>query len=329
MARSEASRVSECGIVRDNAEADVDIMTDAYSFRTLDVFTDALFGGNPLAVLTDARGLSTEQMERITREFNLSETVFILPPENPALTRRVRIFTPGRELPFAGHPTVGTAFLLAATGMIPLTEGETHIVLEEGVGPVAVTIQVENGAPLSAELTAVQAPEFRSDVPSAKDVAAVLSLNASDVSMGEFAPEAVSCGVPFLIAPLINRDAVSRARLDRAAFERVLSGTWAPEIFLFDVSAATTGGTIGARMFAPDLGIGEDPATGSAAVCLAGYLAKRSPGDGTLRWTVAQGVEMGRPSTLMISAERKNQIVDSVRVAGKSVLVSEGILRVE
>lgn len=303
-------------------------MTDSYSFRTLDVFTDTLFGGNPLAVLTDARGLSTEQMERITREFNLSETVFILPPENPAHTRRVRIFTPGRELPFAGHPTVGTAFLLAATGMIPLTEGETRIVLEEGVGPVAVTIQIENGAPVSAELTAAQAPEFRSDVPSAKDVAAVLSLNESDVSTGEFATEAVSCGVPFLIAPLVSRDAVSRARLDRGAFERVLSGTWAPEIFLFDVSAATNGGTVRARMFAPDLGIGEDPATGSAAVCLAAYLAKRAADGAALRWTVVQGVEIGRPSTLLISAERKNGVVATVRVAGKSVLVSEGTLRV-
>ncbi|MFI5239969.1 MAG: PhzF family phenazine biosynthesis protein, partial [Gemmatimonadales bacterium] len=121
-------------------------MTESYSFHTLDVFTDTLFGGNPLAVLTDARGLSTDQMTRITREFNLSETVFILPPDDPSHTRRVRIFTPGRELPFAGHPTVGTAFLLAATGMIPLTEGETQIVLEEGVGPVAVTIKVVNGA---------------------------------------------------------------------------------------------------------------------------------------------------------------------------------------
>ncbi|MEO7041937.1 MAG: PhzF family phenazine biosynthesis protein [Gemmatimonadaceae bacterium] len=304
-------------------------MSESYSFRTLDVFTDTLFGGNPLAVLTDARGLSTEQMEQITREFNLSETVFVLPPQDPAHTRRVRIFTPGRELPFAGHPTVGTAFLLAATGMIPLTDGETRIVLEEGVGPVAVTIQVANGYPISAELTAAQAPEFRNDVPSAKDVAAVLSLGEADVSTGKFATEAVSCGVPFLVVPLASRDAVSRARLDRAAFERVLSGTWAREIYLFDKAAATSEGVIRARMFAPDLGIGEDPATGSAAVCLAGYLAKRSADKATLRWTVAQGVEMGRPSTLMISAERKNGAVHTVRVAGKSVLVSEGTLRVQ
>lgn len=304
-------------------------MNGSYSFRTLDVFTDTLFGGNPLAVLTDARGLSTEQMEQITREFNLSETVFLLPPEDPANSRRVRIFTPGRELPFAGHPTVGTAFLLAATGMIPLTDGETCIVLEEGVGPVAVTIQVENGAPISAELTAAQAPEFRNDVPSAMEVASVLSLSESDVSTGKFATEAVSCGVPFLVVPLTSRDAVSRARLDRAAFERVLAGMWAREVFLFDVSAVSGGGVIRARMFAPDLGIGEDPATGSAAVCLAGYLAKRSADNATLRWTVAQGVEMGRPSTLMISAERRNGAVHAVRVAGESVLVSEGTLRVK
>jgi trans-2,3-dihydro-3-hydroxyanthranilate isomerase len=303
-------------------------LSDTYAFHTLDVFTDTIFGGNPLAVLTDARGLSTEQMERITREFNLSETVFILPPEDSAHTRRVRIFTPGRELPFAGHPTVGTAFLLAATGMIALTEGETRIVLEEGVGPVPVTIRVENGKPISAELTAAQAPEFRSDVPGAAGIAEVLSLTAAHVSTRKFSIEAVSCGVPFLIVPLTDRAAVSRAVLDRSAFERVLSGTWAREIYFFDSSAVSTGGPIRARMFAPDLGIGEDPATGSAGACLAAYLAKHAVASDSLAWTIEQGYEMGRPSILALSANKSGDNVDVVRVAGKAVLVSEGKLRV-
>jgi trans-2,3-dihydro-3-hydroxyanthranilate isomerase len=298
-----------------------------YAFHTLDVFTDTIFGGNPLAVLPDATGLSTEQMQQITREFNLSETVFVFPPEDPAHTRRVRIFTPGRELPFAGHPTVGTAYLLAAIGAIPLQEGETHIVLEEGVGPVPIAIRVENGVPVSAQLTAAQAPEFRSDVPNARDIAQLLSVDISDIATGVLAAEAVSCGVPFLLTPLASRDAVSRAKLDRATWERVLSRSWAKEVFLFDSSAAATPGAIRARMFAPDLGIGEDPATGSAGACLAAYLAKYAKDGASLDWTVEQGFEMGRPSILSLSAEKKGDKIGAIRVAGKSVLVSEGTLR--
>lgn len=303
-------------------------MSNSYAFHTLDVFTDTIFGGNPLAVLTDARGLSTEQMQKICREFNLSETVFVLPPEDASHTRRVRIFTPGRELPFAGHPTVGTAFLLAATGMIPLTEGTTHIVLEEGVGPVPVTIRVENGKPVSAELTAAQEPEFRSATPTRDEIAALLSLKATDVSTSSLTPEMVSCGVPFLIAPLVSRDAVSRAKLDRSVWERVLRDSWSREIYLFDASAVQTGDAVRARMFAPDLGIGEDPATGSAAACLAAYLAQHAADGAKLSWPVEQGFEMGRPSILLLSAEKNGGRIGAVRVAGKSVLVSEGTLRV-
>jgi trans-2,3-dihydro-3-hydroxyanthranilate isomerase len=303
-------------------------MSDSYAFHTLDVFTDTIFGGNPLAVLPDARGLSTEQMQRITVEFNLSETVFVLPPDDASHTRRLRIFTPGRELPFAGHPTVGTAYLLAAIGLIPLVERETHIVLEEGVGPVPVTIRVSNGAPVSTQLTVAQTPEFRSDAPSMTQLAQLLSLAESDISAGPLAPESVSCGVPFLLAPLTGRDAIRRARLDRPAWERLLSSAWAKEVFLFDAAAAEAGSAIRARMFAPDLGIGEDPATGSAAASLAAYLARYAQHDGSMSWTVEQGFEMGRPSVLSLSAERTDGRLGAVRVAGKSVLVSEGRLRV-
>jgi trans-2,3-dihydro-3-hydroxyanthranilate isomerase len=304
-------------------------LSELHSFHTLDVFTDTIFGGNPLAVLTDARGLSTEQMQRITKEFNLSETVFVFPPEVASHTRRLRIFTPGRELPFAGHPTVGTAYLLAATGLIPLTEGETNIVFEEGVGPVPVTIRVEKGVPVSAQLTVAQPPEFRSDTPSVEEIAELLSLSIADISTGTLGAEAVSCGVPFLIAPLTSRDSVRRAKLSRPTWERTLASGWAKEIFLFDASAVTSGGAIRARMFAPSMGIGEDPATGAAAACLAAYLAKYASDGAALSWTVEQGYEMGRPSILSLSAEKKDGEIGAIRVAGKSVLVSEGKIRVE
>ncbi|MGI9089771.1 MAG: PhzF family phenazine biosynthesis protein [Gemmatimonadaceae bacterium] len=300
-----------------------------YKFHTLDVFTDHIFGGNPLAVLTDARGLTTAQMQRITAEFNLSETVFILPPDDPGNTRKLRIFTPGRELPFAGHPTIGTAFLLAAAGMIEVVEGETHIVLEEGVGPVAVTLDVKGGVPISARLTAAQPPELRCDVPRVADMAEMLTLDVSDIGVAGLSVAAVSCGVPFLLVPLRSCDCVSRAKLRRGSWERVLADAWAREVYLFDGSAIERRTAIRARMFAPDLGIGEDPATGSAAAALAAYLAMRSDSaKASLDWVVNQGVEMGRPSVLKLSAEISGGEVTAVCVAGQSVLVSEGTITV-
>lgn len=304
-----------------------------YEYYTLDVFTDHVFGGNQLAVLIDARGLNTAQMQHVTREFNLSETVFVLPPEAPMHTRKARIFTPGRELPFAGHPTVGTAFLIAALGMIQLVEGETHITLEEGVGPVTVMVSVEAGRPVAAQLTAAQPPEFRHDVPSNADVSAMLGIGVADIGGFGLSVAAVSCGMPFLLVPLRTRECVSRARLEHGAWERALSNGWASEIYLFDASAVEHGTPIRARMFAPSLGIGEDPATGSAAASLAAYLATNLAARGNstakdLEWVVQQGVEMGRPSTLRLSADLVNGVVTAVRVGGQSVLVSHGSIAV-
>jgi len=311
-------------------------MADArsYRFHTLDVFTEHVFGGNPLAVLTDARGLSDDEMMRVTREFNLSETVFVFPPEDIAHTARVRIFTPGSELPFAGHPTVGTAFLLVASGIVRAEhqDGDTRVVLEEGVGPVAVTVRVQDGVPVSAELTAAQLPEVRRsapDVPPTPEIATVLGVAPDAIGGGALAPAAVSCGVPYLLVPLRDQGEVTRARFDASAWERFVAPHWAHAVYLFDGSAAERGQTIRARMFAPHLGIGEDPATGSAAATLAGYLALASEKrDGTLAWRVDQGVEMGRPSRLELSADVHDGKVTAVRVAGSAVLVSEGTLRV-
>ena len=299
-----------------------------YRYHTLDVFTDRVFGGNPLAVFPDARGLTDGQMQRVARELNLSETVFVFPPETMEGTRRVRIFTPAMELPFAGHPTVGTAVLLAAIGEVPREGGETRIVLEEKVGPVPVLVRGQDGRPDFAQLSPAQPPETRPSPADRDELAALLGLAPDDVpDGGDFSPAAVSTGVPFLIVPLSDLAALGRARLDVARWERVLANTWAPLVYVFTpVSGAAD---FRVRMFAPSQGIVEDPATGAAGAAFAGYLALReTAADGAFRWTVEQGVEMGRPSTLYLEADKAAGEVAAVRVGGSAVLVSEGWMEI-
>lgn len=298
-----------------------------YQFYTADVFTDQIFGGNPLAVLPEAQGLTTEQMQQIAREFNFSETVFVLPPEDTRHTRKLRIFTPGVELPFAGHPTVGTAYVLAAIGAIPLTGELTQIVFEEGVGPVPVSIRAKAGQSVSAQLTAARLPEFGPPPPPVADLAASLSLAEADFLAEEI--EGVSCGVPFLFVPVRSREVLGRLQLKRESWEQHLASTWAPHIFVFSADPELEGSDFRARMFAPAMGIIEDPATGAAATTLAGYLAKRDPREsGILRWRIEQGFEMGRPSILDIEAEKVEGKITAVRVGGSTVLVTEGLMMV-
>ncbi|HWL39651.1 MAG TPA: PhzF family phenazine biosynthesis protein [Gemmatimonadaceae bacterium] len=306
----------------------------SYSFHTADVFTTASKGGNPLAVIPDARGLSDAQMLAIAREFNYSESVFVFPPESAGNTRRLRIFTPGGELPFAGHPTVGCAFVLASIGEIPLTGATTRIVFEEGVGPISVVIRAKDGKPVSSQLTAARLPEIKDPPPPPEKLAEILSLEPSEIVADDMIePEAVSCGVPFLFIPLRKPEMLSWVKVDPIKWEESLRGYWAPEMFVFstdDWSNIFEGGHIRARMFAPGLGIGEDPATGAACTALAGFMALRAETrDGTLRWTVDQGVEMGRPSRLDTEVDVKRGQLAAIRVGGESVLVSSGTLHID
>lgn len=309
-----------------------------WKFHIADVFTDTPFGGNQLAVITDARGLTTKQMAAITREFNFSETVFVLPPENPAHTRRVRIFTPGAELPFAGHPTVGAAFVLARTGEIELTGDETRIVLEEGVGPVPVLIRSESGIPVFTQLTTARVPERRAETYDTAMVSEVLSLGGDDIDDGGiYAIEAWSAGIPFLFVPVKSLDILGRARVKLDLWEERLRDSPASELFVFvEIGDSVTSNGVRAgradfraRMFAPSLGVPEDPATGSAAAAFGGYLAARTEvREGRLEYTIHQGVEMGRPSLLKVEVDVSAHAVQGVRVGGASVLVSSGILHV-
>jgi len=295
-------------------------MREMLSFHTLDVFTDSPFAGNPLAVVLDADGLSTAQMQRIASEFNLSETVFVCAPRTAGATAIARIFTPAYEMPFAGHPTVGTACLLAALGRVP---GEA-LVLDEQVGPVPVTLRREAGKPLFAELTAAQAPECRAWAGPKAAVAEALGLDPEDIGT----PREASCGAAFLLVPLQQPELLAAIAFDTGKARALLQGAWSHGLYCH---AQGYEGEWRVRMFAPGAGVPEDPATGSAAAAFAGTMALDAAArgeSGTLRFSIHQGVEMGRPSLLLASANIAAGRVTAVRVGGHAVQISEGRIRV-
>lgn len=302
-----------------------------FRYLTADVFTDVPFGGNQLAIFPDARGIPEARLLDVTREFNYSETTFVYPPADPKHTRQVRIFTPGGEVPFAGHPTVGTAHALAATGEIALTGETTRIVLEEKVGLVPVAIRAKGGKPVFAQLSVAQLPQIGAPPPSREALAATLCLDVNELLGEDWSPKVMSCGLPFLFVPLRDRASVARARIRSDAWESAFAGMDTKEIFVFAPGGDRAGSDYHARMFAPGLNVAEDPATGSANAALAGYLAARDPAsrrDGTLRWVVEQGFEMGRPSMLEVEADVAAGAVTAVRVGGASVLVCDGTMEI-
>lgn len=300
-----------------------------YRYVTADIFTDKPFGGNQLAVFPDASGLDDEQMSALAREFNFSETTFVFPPENGG-TRKLRIWTPGGEVPFAGHPTVGTAHVLAELGAIPLEGESTSIVFEEQVGPVPVTIRANGGKPVFAQLSVAKLPEVGPPVPTRETLASMLSLEPKDLVGGHFSPQSVSCGLPFLFVPLKDRNAVKRSRIHTDQWERTLGHAWASMIMVFSRDPEREGSDIRARMYAPGISVPEDPATGSACAALGGYLAARDTRqEGTLRWIVEQGFEMGRPSIIEVEVDKAAGAITAVRVGGASVTMSEGTIRVD
>ena len=295
-----------------------------YRYYICDVFTDTRFGGNQLAVLPEADGLSDRQMQQVAREFNFSETTFVLPPEQ-GHKRRVRIFTPAAEIPFAGHPNIGTAFVLASTGAFGPIDGSITVTFEEKAGLVPIAIGRREGA-LWCELTAPQRLSLGKTV-SAESLASAVSLATSDVVTSTHLPQVASVGLPFLIAELEDRSALARARVNAQGFDALVAQGVTPDVHLYTRSADEF--DLRARMFAPFDGVPEDPATGSANCALAGLLSHYSETtDGSVSWRIAQGVEMGRPSVLEARAEKRDGIVVATRIGGASVLVSEGVIDV-
>lgn len=299
-------------------------------YHRVDVFTDRAFGGNPLAVFTNGRGLADETMQAIAKEFNLSEVTFVLPPSDPACDFRVRIFMPDSELPMAGHPTVGTAFVLAREHLMgPGTGGsEARVTFEEGVGPIPVRVEYESGAPVSAEMTQ-PLPTFGPRLTDRRAAAALLSLDEADLD--EALPvEVVSCGVPFLYLPLRGLDAARRARPRADLIERAAPDGVPGEVFAFTREVEHAGSTVHSRMFAPGLGIPEDPATGAASGPLGSYLVRYGvvSGGATAEIVSEQGVEMNRPSFVRIRIERDGERITGVRVGGRCHYMGEGFLEV-
>jgi trans-2,3-dihydro-3-hydroxyanthranilate isomerase len=298
-------------------------------FHTLDVFTDRPFGGNPLGVFPDAAHLPTELMQKIARQMNLSETVFLGPPESRQGTARVRIFTPSVEVPFAGHPTVGTSIFLAGAGAGSRSGDVVRLVLEENVGPVPVEVRFENARPVFARFTTAMLPEHRACPYTPTDLAAMIGLEAPEVAPDGLAAEMVSCGLPYLIIPIRDLDAMRRASLDSARWRALVADGWAHHVYLVCPEAEGAGVDVHVRMFAPGSGVPEDPATGSAAAALAGYLSARDGRDeASLSWTVEQGIECGRPSLLYVEADRSGGATTAVRVGGCAVPVSEGMMTI-
>jgi trans-2,3-dihydro-3-hydroxyanthranilate isomerase len=294
-----------------------------YRYYTCDVFTEARFGGNQLAVLPEATGLSTQQMQQIAREFNFSETTFVFPAK-AGHTRHVRIFTPAREIPFAGHPNVGTAFVLASAGEFGEIKSSLTVIFEEESGLVSIAIVGSGGKVASCELTAPQSLSFGKTL-SVELVAAAISIDPKEIVTKTHSPQVASVGLPFVMVELRDRSGLERARISMNGFEALAAQDVMPDVYLY--TRVTDGFDIRARMFAPLSGVPEDPATGSANCALAGLLAHYSPDpNGSFTWRIAQGVEMGRPSTLIARAEKKDGVVHTTRIGGATVLVSEGTI---
>jgi trans-2,3-dihydro-3-hydroxyanthranilate isomerase len=295
-----------------------------FRFVTVDVFTDRRFGGNPLAVVPDAVGLTTAQMQAIAAEFNLSETTFVLPPKDAAHTAEVRIFTPRSELPFAGHPNVGTAVALAIRGSVHGRATGDRLVFEEKAGLVPLELLKEGTTVTGARLTAPQPLARGSDVP-VGIVAEACAIAPDDIETGHHLPCVAGCGINFVFAEVKSRQALAAARGRADIFARHLGENAGIHLYLRDAGEVD----VRARMFAPLQGVPEDPATGSANVALAGLLASlRSEPDLSLELRIAQGIEMGRPSLLEAAAEKQAGKVVETRIGGSCVTVMAGTIEV-
>jgi trans-2,3-dihydro-3-hydroxyanthranilate isomerase len=288
---------------------------------TLDVFTRQRFAGNPLALVLDSQELETAAMQAIAREFNHPETVFVLPAADKAHRARLRIFTPAAELPFAGHPTVGAAIGLALT-----TEGGTQrFVLEENVGPVSCVIHAHDTGSGHAQFALPGLPTPAGEAPSIAAAAAALSLEPNDIATDPYSPSRWSAGVAFSFIALKNLEAIARARCDAARFEAVFGIDGPGKVFVFCQETAEAGHQFHARMFAPGMGIPEDPATGSAVAAFAGLFVRQThPADGEHSLVIKQGNEMGRPSLIELSLSIANGALAAASIGGDAIVVTEG-----
>ncbi len=301
-------------------------------YVVLDVFTNRPLEGNPLAVVLDAEGLDTATMQRIAGEFHLSETVFVRPAGHPSHSAEIRIFTPGCELPFAGHPTVGTAALLASERFGDVTKAiDAVVVLEEQVGVVRAVVRLHPTEPAYAEFDAPRLPRvLHAELPSKGAIADALGLDAAEIGFENHVPSIFEAGVPFAFIPVDGLDPIGRARLDVAAWKAACAETGALPVYVYCRETHNHDSTFHARMFDVGTGIGEDPATGSAAAAFAGVIARfDQPTKGSHHECIEQGFEMGRPSLIDLTVEMDGGELTGVRIGGSAVRVSEGTIDID
>lgn len=301
------------------------------SYHLLDVFTNQPFSGNGLAVCTGAQGISSRTMQRIARELNLSETTFVLPADDPQNAYRVRIFTPAAELPMAGHPTIGTTFVLVREGKVQASQPEFVVRLEEQIGVIPVTVTMQDNAP--GQIVMEQPlPVFGAYYEDKALLAQMLSLDPHDLDP-VLPPQVISCGVPFLFIPLRSLKAIRACRLNTALWERALGNFESKHVFVFTQEVESSEATVHSRMFAPALGIAEDPATGGASGPLGCYLVNHGvvPAEPFVRIVSEQGIEMGRRSIISIEIRTEKQAhltkITAVRVGGQCVYLGSGTLQ--
>ena len=299
-------------------------MTRRYAI--LDVFTATPLAGNPLAVVLEGQGLDAARMQAVAREFNLSETVFVIEPDNPVHSARLRLFTPQSELPFAGHPTVGTAVLLALRKAENPDLPEAMLVLEEGLGPVRCGVSVKDAVSGHAIFDAPRLPIRMGGLADRETIAAALGLMPLELGFENHEPSAFSAGLPVTFVPVRDLDALAKAKPDLSVWPTAFTNG-APAAFLYFRDADHH---FRARFFAPTLGVGEDPATGSAVAALAGVLRRfDDPPAGTHNYVIEQGVEMGRPSLIELEMDMEGDEVVSVRIGGEAIVVAEGALTID
>jgi trans-2,3-dihydro-3-hydroxyanthranilate isomerase len=297
------------------------------AFEQVDVFTDRPFAGNPLCVVPDGTGLSTEQMQAIAKEMNLSETTFVLPPTDPKAAYWMRIFTTVREIPFAGHPSVGTAYVMARAGRFPLQEPITRIFQQVGVGTLPIDIEVSAGKPSRVIMTQ-GTPAFGEVLRDLTPVAEALGVEPTAFARTKLPIQVVSTGLWHLLVPVPDLVTIGRLRPNAARLDTLLGGCGALGCFVFCLQATAPDTFAHARMFAPGDGVPEDPATGSAAGPLGAYLAAHGVLPKTqTAFVVEQGIEMGRPSRMWVEVGRDaTGMPTTVRVGGHTIRVIRGTI---
>ncbi len=301
----------------------------ALSYYILDVFTERPLGGNPLAVVVDADGLGPAEMQAIAREFNLSETVFVLKPVNAGHTARIRIFTPSRELPFAGHPTLGAAVLLADLRSAMVNgESDAIIALEEDIGSIRVGIRLRAGGAAYGEFDAPKPTGTLQPLEQPEETSAALGLNPNEISFENHRPQLLKGSSTFAFVPVANLDAMSKLSVQPSHWARAFTDHGIDGVYIYTRQCVRGHAAFHARMFAPDIGVPEDPATGSAAIGFAHVIhAFDALPDGVHKRTIEQGLEMGRPSAIGLTMTVARGKLEAVRIGGHAVRVADGTLR--